>query len=46
MQNLKVVASTRIWEAKNPNQPDFPSVTLNPNEKYNSKTTYKFKIKE
>ena len=29
-----------------PNQPDFPSVTLNPNEKYNSKTTYKFKIKE
>ena len=24
MQNLKVVASTRIWEAKNPNQPDFP----------------------
>ena len=29
-----------------PNQPDFASVTLNPNEKYNSKTTYKFKIKE
>ena len=29
-----------------PNQTDFPSVTLNPNEKYNSKTTYKFKIKE
>ena len=29
-----------------PNQPDFPSVTLNSNEKYNSKTTYKFKIKE
>jgi len=29
-----------------PNQLDFPSVTLNPNEKYNSKTTYKFKIKE
>ena len=29
-----------------PNQPDFPSVTLNPNEKYYSKTSYKFKIKE
>ena len=29
-----------------PNQHDFPSVTLNPNEKYNSKTTYKFKVKE
>ena len=29
-----------------PNQLDFPSVTLNPNEKYNSKTTYKFKVKE
>ena len=24
MPKLKVVASTRIWEAKNPNQPDFP----------------------
>ena len=29
-----------------PNQPDFPSVTLNPNEKYYSKTSYKFRIKE
>ena len=29
-----------------PNQLDFPSVTLNPNEKYYSKTSYKFKIKE
>ena len=24
MQNLKVVASTRVWEAKNPGQADFP----------------------
>ena len=29
-----------------PNQPDFPSVTLNPNEKYYSKTSYNFKIKK
>lgn len=29
-----------------PNQPDFPSVTLNPNEKYYSITSYKFRIKE
>ena len=29
-----------------PNQPEFPSVTLNPDEKYYSKTSYKFKIKE
>ena len=24
MQELKVVASTRIWESKNPNNADFP----------------------
>ena len=29
-----------------PNQSDFPSVILNPNETYYSKTSYKFKIKE
>jgi len=29
-----------------PNQSNFPSVTLNPNEKYHSKTSYKFKIKK
>ena len=28
-----------------PNQVNFPSVTLNPDEKYYSKTSYKFKIK-
>lgn len=28
-----------------PNQPDFPSVVLNPGERYNSKTIFKFSIK-
>lgn len=29
-----------------PNQPDFPSVVLNPGEKYNSRCIYKFSVKE
>lgn len=29
-----------------PNQPEFPSVVLNPGEKYSTKTVYKFSVKE
>ncbi len=29
-----------------PNQPDFPSVELNPGEKYTQNCTYKFSIEE